>query len=681
MQLKLSADPRGRSLQRLGAAAGAAAVALACAPSFAVSFDNGKVNGSFDTTISLGGIWRLEQAANNIVGTANGGEAFSVNYDDGTLNFNRGLASSVAKITSEFEINYKNFGFFTRGTYFYDFELKDGDRLRTPLSEGALKRSGSDGDVLDALFFWRFNIGGMPAEFRIGEQVVNWGESTFIQGGNNVINHFNVSALRVPGAELREALLAQDLAWFSISPTNNLTIEAVYQYDWDDTEPEGAGSFFSTNDFAVDGGSHVRLGFGDTPDTPNPMFTDPTRPFNAIPRGFADAPDDGGQYGFAVRYYAEDFNNGTEFGLYYYKYHSRLPVLSARSGQLSGLIAAASIGAAPGAGGASDIAGAAGLSFLGTNPGDFDAAIAAGQAAANAGVSDFAAGGIAAAAITGQNVAQVAGAYATDAFGATANYFTSFPEDITNIGLSFNTTVGQIAVQGEYSLKLDLPLQVDDLELLFAGLSSLRDQFAEFGQLGSFSINSISPQFNENAPPGTVINGFKRQDVSQFQVTATRLFGPMLGANQGALVAEAAVVHVHRMPDQDVLRFDAAGTFVSGNAFLADIGHPGKPFLGPEFFPTATSYGYRLLGLLEYNNAIGPINLIPNFSWQHDLDGISPGPGGNFIEGRKALTLGVRANYLSTWGLSVNWTSFYGGGSQNLLRDRDFIGANLTYNF
>ncbi|MFK7886027.1 MAG: DUF1302 domain-containing protein [Gammaproteobacteria bacterium] len=667
-------------MSRLGPWA-ALATAVMAAPAYAVSFENGELSGSFDTSVSLGGIWRMEKRSNELVGTANGGDAFSVNYDDGTLNFNRGLASAVGKITSELEVNYKNFGFFGRGTFFYDFELEDGDRLRTPLSDGALRRSGSDGDVLDAFLYWRFDIGDMPAEFRIGEQVVNWGESTFIQGGNNVINHFNVSALRIPGAELREALLAQDLAWFSISPTDNLTVELVYQYDWDDTEPEGVGSFFSTNDFAVDGGTHVRLGFGDTPDTPNPRFSDPTRPFNAIPRSAADQPDDGGQYGLALRYYAEDFNNGTEFGFYFYNYHSRLPVLSARSGQINGLVAAAAIGASAGAGGAADIAGAAGLSFLVTNPGNEGAAIAAGQAAANPGVSDFAAAGIAAAAISGGNVAAVAGAYATDAFGATANYFTGFPEDITNLGLSFNTTVGQVAVQGEYSLKLDLPLQIDDLELLFAGLSSLRDPFAQFGQLGSFSINSISPQFNPDAPPGTVINGFKRQNVSQFQVTATRLFGPMFGANQGALVAEAAVVHVHKMPSQGVLRFDAPGTFVSGNAALGDLAHPGKEILGPEFFPTATSYGYRLLGLLEYNNAIGPVNLIPNFSFQHDVRGTSPGPGGNFLEGRKALTLGVRANYLSAWDLNVSWTSFFGGGSQNLLQDRDFLGANLTYTF
>ncbi len=130
-----------------------------------------------------------------------------------------------------------------------------------------------------------------------------------------------------------------------------------------------------------------------------------------------------------------------------------------------------------------------------------------------------------------------------------------------------------------------------------------------------------------------------------------------------------------------MLRFDAPGTFVSGNADLAELGHPGKDLLPPEFFPTATSYGYRIIGLLEYNNALGPINLVPNFSWQHDVNGISPGPGGNFIEGRKALTLGLRANYLNAWDLNLNWTFFHGGGSQNLLRDRDFVGASLTYAF
>ena len=319
---------------RASVAAFAVGTALAAPSAHAVGFENekGTLYGSWDTTISLGAGWRMEKRAPDLVGTANGGTRFSVNGDDGNLNFDRGIYSTALKATTEFELNYSpwNIGVFARAFGFRDFELEENDRARTPLSEASLKRSGTDSDVLDAFLYYKFDLGNIPGEFRIGEQVINWGESTFIQGGANVINHFNVSALRVPGAELREGLLPQDLVWFSFGVTPNAEIELVYQYDWDDTEPDAVGTYFSTNDFAPDGGNAVRLGFGDTPDTPNPVFSDQSRPFNAIPRGPSAEPDDGGQYGVALRYYNEDFNNGTEFGLYFYNYHSRLPLISSR---------------------------------------------------------------------------------------------------------------------------------------------------------------------------------------------------------------------------------------------------------------------------------------------------------------------------------------------------------------
>src|SRR5205085_2623314 len=43
--------------------------------------------------------------------------------------------------------------------------------------------------------------------------------------------------------------------------------------------------------------------------------------------------DKGGQYGLAMRYYAENLNNGTELGFYAANYHSRLPYFSTRAGQ------------------------------------------------------------------------------------------------------------------------------------------------------------------------------------------------------------------------------------------------------------------------------------------------------------------------------------------------------------
>ena len=101
----------------------------------------------------------------------------------------------------------------------------------------------------------RFDLGSMPAELRLGRQVVSWGESTFIQGGLNTINHFDVSALRVPGSELKEAFLPQEMAVFNLQFNENLSTQLLYLLDWNDTQPEPAGSYFSTNDFAVPGGS------------------------------------------------------------------------------------------------------------------------------------------------------------------------------------------------------------------------------------------------------------------------------------------------------------------------------------------------------------------------------------------------------------------------------------------
>jgi len=86
-------------------------------------------------------------------------------------------------------------------------------------------------------------------------------------------------------------------------------------------------------------------------------------------------------------------------------------------------------------------------------------------------------------------------------------------------------------------------------------------------------------------------------------------------------------------------------------------------------------------GRLEYANAIGAVNLVPRFSFAQDVSGISPGPGGNFIEGRKGLTLGLGLNYRFQWELDLSYTNFFGAGRYNLLNDRDFIAANVKFTF
>src|SRR5699024_4315904 len=133
-----------------------------------------------------------------------------------------------------------------------------------------------------------------------------------------------------------------------------------------------------------------------------------------------------------------------------------------------------------------------------------------------------------------------------------------YPEDIDLWGASFNTTVSGWSVAGEVSYRDNVPLQIDDVELLYAGLSPLNAAIPEpynrfISQLGQFQ-------------PGEYIQGYERREVSQAQFTLTKVFGPgnWLGANQVAMVGEFGVTHVWDLPDPSELRFEGPGTDTFG---------------------------------------------------------------------------------------------------------------------
>ena len=358
-------------------------------------------------------------------------------------------------------------------------------------------------------------------------------------------------------------------------------------------------------------------------------------------RGADVNPDDGGQWGLALRYLAESLND-TEFGFYFVNYHSRLPVISARSGSAAGV--AAGTGA-----------------FLAVCP-------------ALGGPSPACGGAVTGAAVGAATATGVAGSLAVDRYAKTARYFIEYPEDIQLLGLSFNTQLGTSgwALQGEYSFRNDTPLQVDDVELLFAALSPLA------GVNPAFAVNQLGVFATD-----TVIAGFIERDVSQLQATATKVFGPTFGANSAVFVVEAAIMHVHDMPEKGTLRLQGPGTATSGNSFHAGPtgGHAGLAAEPWERFPSATSLGYRLATRLVYNNALGPVNLLPRLQLQHDVQGTSPGPGGLFVEDRVAFTLGLGATYQHQWEADVSLTMFGGANRYNLLNDRDFVAVNLKYSF
>jgi hypothetical protein len=162
-------------------------------------------------------------------------------------------------------------------------------------------------------------------------------------------------------------------------------------------------------------------------------------------------------------------------------------------------------------------------------------------------------------------------------------------------------------------------------------------------------------------------------------MTATKLSGPKLGADQWVVLGEVGGTYIRNMESKNELRYDGPGTFTSGNPVFTQLGL--QPATTTDGFADDFSWGYRVLMRAEYLGALGPVNLTPQIAFAHDVDGTTPQPLGNFVEGRKAVTLSLGASYLNSLQGEVSYTNFFGGGDFNLINDRDFVSISVSYFF
>jgi hypothetical protein len=195
--------------------------ALAVPPLRAFQFASGELKGSFDTTISVGGLYRLDNPNPAFYGID---QLFQRRARPAELGqrrrrqseFPQRLGLGADQGQPRPRADYGNFGALVRGYYFYDNALENNYRGRTPLSPQAKDRVAKGGEFLDAYGLVKFEAAGMPVDLRFGRQVLSLGESTFIPNGINIVNPVDLSKLRVPGAELKEALLPVDMVKASI---------------------------------------------------------------------------------------------------------------------------------------------------------------------------------------------------------------------------------------------------------------------------------------------------------------------------------------------------------------------------------------------------------------------------------------------------------------------------------
>jgi hypothetical protein len=718
----------------------------------AFGFEFGEITGSLDNQVSLGAIWRMEDQDERLIGKSNlnpglclrdsGNDqdpattlgngcnsssnptlneafvaapgSFSPNIDNGNLNYDKGdIVAGAFKITSDLNLSWRNFGALFRASYFYDRPNVDFDEThpdttfqprKTRRPKAVEDLLGTDLQRLDSYVFGTFPfIGDRQLTVRVGDQVVNWGESTFLVA--NSLNHIappSLPRLRAPAFDVKELFEPVGLVFLGTEIIPNLSLEAFYQYDWKPAIPDPVGSFYSTSDTAGAGGTYAMLSFGKAPEDPTQSYDpktnadDATGLFSSSSRTIlriADrTPDDGGQYGFKLAYFAENLNGGTELAFYHSNTHSRLPLAS--------LIA-------------SD-------------------ATCIGEGTTNPLLAIADCGG----ALPGVGPIGRLGLMEEPLPVETAKVFLEYPEDIKLYGLSFNTTIGDWAWSGEIAYRDNQPLQIHTTDLTLAAVNPAfpaNDIPVCAGPGGAPAAcipglptvavipgrRSAAPDFAQtryrNSPPtpGSYIQGFEPMKVANYGMTFLNTVSASnpLKADQILIVFELGATQIFDMPGLDELQFNAAGATTHASngadgttgfggstlgpgclALDADTELPGMPTASracqqnptaqnPRAFVDEFSWGFRNVYLFRYQDAFLGVNLEPLVGIFKDIDGIAPGPGENFIEGRNTYLLGLRFDYLNKWSGEVRYTAETGAGINNARIDRDTLGFNVRYEF
>ncbi|MDX1497285.1 MAG: DUF1302 family protein, partial [Salinisphaeraceae bacterium] len=306
----------------------------------ALSFDIGDVNIVLDSNVTIGAAWRMEERNPDLIGKSNlnpglctarrsdgslgnredhTGEPqpgnigntcnvttdpqfndlyvkepgfFSSNSDSGNLNYDKhDMVSAAAKYIGDLNINWGAFSVFIRGLYYFDHVNNDFDQVHpdTTLQPATSKRSdqieenvGQNFDILDAYISYGFEIGDRYVGLRIGDQVINWGESAFLVPGSlNSINPPDVSRLRIPGFDIKELFIPSGIVSLNTNLTTNLGLEAVWLYEWVPVRPDQAGTYFSTSDIAG-GGTYAMLSFGKAPEDPTQRYETSDNPNDSV---------------------------------------------------------------------------------------------------------------------------------------------------------------------------------------------------------------------------------------------------------------------------------------------------------------------------------------------------------------------------------------------------------------
>lgn len=571
------------------------------------NFENG-LEGSWTLGASLGTSWRAKSADPALVSLGNGGTtATGGGSDDGTLNYDKGdIFSTVALLRGEVKLKMDNLGAVVGGKAWYDNTAKKGRVAHGSYANGyepGARLNDSEFDSLskfsgvalgNAYGFGTFNLGSDKVlNVKLGNQVVNWGESIFIPGVSQ-FGAFDVTASKKAGAQVKDILLPIPQLAASLSLGSNASVEAFYQFKWKKNVLDGCGTYWSVSDLLNCPGAVTAAA---TPSDRGLYNGYELIPSSGVIRNLqvdraADVtPKDSGQFGLAGHYFSVDL--GTDLGLYYVNYHTRNPIYSTVK-----------------------------------TPSSSDSLFSGEFHDLTALLRQF-------------NPSIPQAPYAQQ-------FFWDYSADnIQVLAVSASTTLGGWAVAAEASYTKGFAVQINTVDL---------------GQGAAFGAGRMA--YLANVPDGTVARGYDRKNKSQIQLSTNKTFSHIAGAQSLLLIGEIGFQHWSGIGDPATsIRYGRAALFgIEGN----------------DGFFTANAGGYRILAQLNYSDVFSGVSLAPRVFWSHDVKGMSA--DSSFIQNRKILGLGVRAEYNKDYYADLSYTA-YGRATYDLTHDRDYFSAVIGLNF
>ncbi len=574
----------------------------------AEDFEFGDFTGNIKSRLSFGAAVRTENPDSRLIGKLNlnpnlcgpsdcisfAGDAtqnqklvnapgayFGSNKDNGDLNYRQwGLVSGISKLSEDFTLSWKNvtlklsaFGFFdpvnyNKNEHHPDTTFQPSTTIRDPAVAHEL---GQDWQLKDAFVTGKFNVLEHDFTASVGYQHIRWGESTF--NALNSISQINPPSsvlLHQPGTPINEYFRPTPAILLGTQLVDNLSIDLVYELGWEKATAEPSGSFYSFLDILKSNTALISLGqFHEDPlgqarlPFPGNAISNSSLTGQVLNERYGE-PRHQGQFGGKLTYYAADLNGGTELSFYALNYHSQLPYLSAIATDQSCMSDSTSFVNA-----FIDCNG-----FIGLNP------------------------------TSGKEPLPI----------DTLKIFADYPQDIQMFGTSFNTNIGKWSLAGEYSIRPNMPVQVDATDLIFAGLQpafpkqdlhlgldagTIQQTVASLGSIvttlpvgnptqllqdatallkglptilnvvGSGGVTipgqrSAVPDYLESyrgftVQPHQVLHGYERLVVDQLDLTGIRAIGSSdnpIGADQILVLTEVGFTHIWNMPDRSRLQLE-----------------------------------------------------------------------------------------------------------------------------